>query len=199
MGRMAAPGWSAKPGANRALWSFWQSESLQPFHPPHPPQSLQYPSPMALFSDAQRAQIGERLAALPRDVRLVLYGQSLDCDTCEETRRLLAELAGIDARLSLEERNLVLDREAAAAHGIDRAPGLVVESVSAPAAGEAEAPAVVDFGVRLLGAPLGYEFTSLLDAILAVSHRDSALTPASRERLATLTSPVHIQVFSTPT
>ena len=152
---------------------------------------------MAILTDAQRAQVTDRLSGLANPVRLVFYGQTLGCDTCEETRRLVAEVVSLDARLALEERNLVLDRDAAATHGVDRAPALVVESVDG-AAPEAAAIAT-DHGVRLLGAPLGYEFASLLDALVAVSQRDSGLSASSRERLATLTSPVHVQVFSTPT
>jgi hypothetical protein len=157
---------------------------------------------MALLTDAQRTQVAERLAGLTKPVRLVYYGQSLDCDTCEDTRRLLGELAEVDSRLTVEERNLVLDREAATAHGIDRAPGLVLERATDRPGDTGEPPAgpeYVDYGVRLLGAPLGYEFTSLLEGMLSVSQGDSGLTPASRERLATLTAPVHVQVFSTPT
>ena len=58
---------------------------------------------------------------------------------------------------------------------------------------------VVDHGVRLVGAPIGHELTSLADAILTVGSGDPGLTADSLARLATLSQPVHVQVFSTPT
>jgi alkyl hydroperoxide reductase subunit AhpF len=56
-----------------------------------------------------------------------------------------------------------------------------------------------DYGIRLYGLPSGYEFGTLVDAILDVSRGDSGLTAETKEALAALPRPVHIQVFSTPT
>ena len=56
-----------------------------------------------------------------------------------------------------------------------------------------------DYGIRFYGLPTGYEFGTLVDAILDVSSGDSGLSPETRQALQTLTKPVHIQVFSTPT
>jgi alkyl hydroperoxide reductase subunit AhpF len=56
-----------------------------------------------------------------------------------------------------------------------------------------------DYGIRFYGLPAGYEFAALLDGILAVSKGDSGLQPESREKLAQLTQPLHLQVFTTPT
>ena len=53
--------------------------------------------------------------------------------------------------------------------------------------------------MRLVGAPIGHELTSLADAILTVGSGDPGLTADSLARLATLSQPVHVQVFSTPT
>jgi glutaredoxin-like protein len=141
---------------------------------------------MSALSSAGLAQATTRLAALEHPVRLIFFAQSIDCDTCDETRRLLNELVSIAPAIALVEHNPVLDRDAAAAHGVDRVPAIVVE-------GE------VSHGVRFLGAPVGHELTALLDAIVTVSRRDSGLSAASRARLAGLPSDVAIQVFSTPT
>ena len=56
-----------------------------------------------------------------------------------------------------------------------------------------------DHGIRFFGIPSGYEFMSLLDAIVLVSGGDSGLAPASRTMLAELRSPLNLQVFVTPT
>lgn len=141
---------------------------------------------MGMLTDMERTKVHERLQALNQPVRLVFFGQSIDCDTCGEARRLLAELAEASAMVAVEELNLVLDREAAQHYGIDRAPGIAVAGPG-------------DARVRFLGAPLGHEFGSLVDAVVTVSTGHPDLSEDTRARIATLARPVHIQVFSTPT
>jgi hypothetical protein len=54
--------------------------------------------------------------------------------------------------------------------------------------------------MRFLGAPAGYEFMSLIEAVILAGTSDSRLTPDSRELIsAHVTGPVDIQVFVTPT
>jgi len=65
-------------------------------------------------------------------------------------------------------------------------------------------PAIVvkgerDYGVRFYGVPAGYEFSSLLEAIKAVSPGESGLAPETKEALRGLEAPLHLQVFVTLT
>lgn len=147
---------------------------------------------MSLLSDADRTRVKEFLSRMTAPVRIDLYTQSFDCETCDDTRRVLDELVPIDDRLSLVVYNLVLDKEAASARGIERAPGLALLRVEADGG-------LTDFGVRFYGAAVGYEFTSLLDSLVLVSNGDSGLSAESREALAAVESPLHLQVFTTPT
>ena len=71
-------------------------------------------------------------------------------------------------------------------YGVDKVPATITQNSK-------------DYGIRFYGLPAGYEFSSLLDAVLAVSKGDSGLLPASRNKLAQLSEPVHIEVFVTPT
>jgi len=56
-----------------------------------------------------------------------------------------------------------------------------------------------DYGIRMYGLPSGYEFGTLVEAILDVSRGDSGLSDETRAGLKDLARPVHVQVFSTPT
>jgi len=56
----------------------------------------------------------------------------------------------------------------------------------------------VDHGIRFLGTPAGYECSLLVEDILAVGTATIPLSQASREKLSSLTQPLHIQVFVTP-
>jgi len=58
--------------------------------------------------------------------------------------------------------------------------------------------AVKDSRIRFLGAPAGYEFISLVQALLLVGGSESILSSDNRARVAAVARPVTIQVFTTP-
>ena len=131
-------------------------------------------------------------AGLTRPVRLVFFTQTLGCETCADARRILDEVADLSPLLSVEECNLVLDKERAAQFGVDRAPTTALVVVEADGAEH-------DYGIRFVGLTAGYEFSSLVDAVLLVSRGESQLSDESRALLAAVTEPVRVQVFVTPT
>jgi len=56
-----------------------------------------------------------------------------------------------------------------------------------------------DYGIRFLGVPAGYEFSNLIDSIIAVSRGEAQLKDETKTALAGLTEDVSIKVFATPT
>ena len=139
-----------------------------------------------LLSDKVRKQIRARLAEMERPVRLIHFTQGLSCNSCEPTQQLLKEVAALSDKLTLEVHNLVLEKEEAARLGIDKVPATVVANEK-------------DHRIRLYGLPAGYEFAILLEDIVDVSRGRTGLDSETRERLQTLTRPVHLQVFVTST
>jgi alkyl hydroperoxide reductase subunit AhpF len=141
---------------------------------------------MSLLGEDDRIEIKERLKAMTAPVRLVHFTQELNLDYGLETRQLLEELASLSDRLSIEIHNFLLEKDKAAEYGVNMVPATVVANGKGS-------------GIRFYGLPAGYEFASLLDAILMVSRGDSGLSPESRQKLAAVTQPLHLQVFVTPT
>ncbi|MFN8059785.1 MAG: hypothetical protein U0Q12_11560 [Vicinamibacterales bacterium] len=139
-----------------------------------------------MLREQERQQVSEMLKAMTSPVKLVLFTQTFGCDSCGETKRLLDDVVSLNPLLSLVEHNLVLDKEKAAQYGVDRAPIIALEGDG-------------DARIRFVGGPFGYEFSSLLQSILAVSSRESGLSPASKTLIASVRTPVTLQVFSTPT
>jgi len=142
---------------------------------------------MPLMTEEVAAQLKDEFAQLVSPVRLAVFSQALADPESEQVRRLLEELVAIDPRLSLESYNFVLDKEKVEALGIARTPAIAVMG------------AEKDYGIRFYGLPSGYEFGSLVEAILDVSRGDSGLSEETRAGLKDLVRPVHLQVFSTPT
>lgn len=132
------------------------------------------------------ADLEAALADLAAPVRLLFFTQTFGCDTCVPARRIVDRIASLSERVTVEEFNLVLDKDAVQAYGIRRAPAIAV-------VGEA------DTGIRFYGVPEGHELISLVDAVLLVASRDSGLSDESRARLAEVDEPLDIQIFVTPT
>jgi alkyl hydroperoxide reductase subunit AhpF len=147
---------------------------------------------MSLLSPADQDKLRESFDEMTRPVRLLFFTQALGCETCAETRQILDELPLLSDQIAIEEVNFVLEKDRAAQHGIDRVPAIAV--IGEDAAGQPR-----DSRIRFLGAPSGYEFISLVTAVLLVGGRGSALTDENRERIAAIDKPVTMQVFTTPT
>jgi glutaredoxin-like protein len=147
---------------------------------------------MALISAADQQHLRESFAAMTRPVRLLFFTQTLDCQTCLQTRQILDELPLLSDRIVVEEVNLILEPDRASQYGIDRAPAVVL-------LGEDEQGEMRDSRIRFLGAPGGYEFISLVEAVLLVGGRPSSLSAENLARVAAVEQPLTIRVFTTPT
>jgi len=119
-------------------------------------------------------------------VRLVMFTQELECQYCRETRQIVEEVAALSDKIEAEVYNFVIDKEKVEEYQVDKIPAIAVVGSQ-------------DYGVRFFGIPSGYEFTSLVEDIMTVSAGDSRLSAPTREAIAEITNPVHIQVFVTPT
>jgi alkyl hydroperoxide reductase subunit AhpF len=143
---------------------------------------------MGILTDRDRAAVTEELSRLAGPVKLVVFGMQLGpgAEYAVETERLIREVAECSDQVTVEIYNLHIDREKAAGYGIDRVPAVVVEGAR-------------DYGVRFFGVPGGYEFSNLIDAMQVAASGEPGLSSDTLERLRGLTSPVHLQVFTTPT
>jgi len=149
---------------------------------------------VGLLSPADQQKLRETFAEMTRPVRALFFTQTLGCETCGLTRQILDELPPLTDKLTIEELNVVLDKEQARQYGIDRAPAIALAYERGDAPGALE-----DSRIRFVGAPSGYEFISLVQAIALVGGRPSALSAEQRARLAAVDKPVVMQVFTTPT
>ena len=140
-----------------------------------------------LIREEMATQLREEFKALLGPVRLAVFSQALADPESEQVKRLLEEVAALEPRIVVESYNFVLDTAKVEELGMRRTPGIAIM-------GEGK-----DYGVRFYGLPSGYEFGTLIEAILDVSAGESRLSEATRQALAEITRPVHLQVFSTPT
>jgi glutaredoxin-like protein len=141
---------------------------------------------MALLKDKDRERVRGELASLANPVKLIAFTQELACEYCRELEQLAGELGELSDQLKVEVYNFQIDKEVVARYRVDKIPAIVVEGDR-------------DRGVRFYGIPMGYEFTTLLGAIKDAAARATGLAAETKAALRLLASPVHLQVFVTPT
>jgi alkyl hydroperoxide reductase subunit AhpF len=141
---------------------------------------------MGFLSAQDEQAVKNEFAKLDAPVKLTVFASELGAETNAQTVALVKEVAALSDRLSVAVLNPHIDRDQASAYGIEASPAVVVEGAR-------------DYGIRFLGIPAGYEFSNLIDSIVAVSTGETGLTADTKTALADLAQDVRIKVFTTPT
>jgi glutaredoxin-like protein len=145
---------------------------------------------MPLLKDKDRQYLTEQFETLDLPVKLIVFTQEFECHYCAETRQIAEELAALSDNITLEVYDFVADKEIAEQHNVDKIPATVVMRGG-------EQPK--DYGIRYYGIPSGYEFSSLIEDIKLIASGESGLSAPTKQWVADLQDPVHLQVFVTPT
>lgn len=139
-----------------------------------------------MLQDREKKLVAEVFKELKNPVKLINFTQELECQFCRETRQLLEEVAQLSEKVSLQVYNFQLDKQKVEEYQVDKIPATVIEGEK-------------DYGIRYYGAPVGYEFATLLTGIADVSKVESNLKPETKKALKKIDQGVHLQVFATPT
>lgn len=141
---------------------------------------------MGILKARDKKTVEKEFAKLQDPVKLVYFTQEMECQFCEQTRELLEEVAELSDKLSVEVYDFVKDKEKALQYNIDKIPATIVEGNK-------------DYGIRFFGVPSGYEFVTLMESIIDVSTSESGLSEKTKSLVQPINTPIHIQVFVTPT
>jgi glutaredoxin-like protein len=109
-----------------------------------------------------------------------------ECMFCKETKALLNEVCSLSDKLNLVIYDFSADTDKAEEHGIDKIPATIITRNTMT-------------NLRFFGIPSGYEYTSLIEAIVDASKGATSLKPETKEALRALYRDIHIQTFVTPT
>lgn len=141
---------------------------------------------MSILKEEDQQEIRKVFADLVDPVTLVLFTKDEGGEPCAITREIVEELATLSDKLSAEICDLEQDAARAAQHGVELVPTIIVLGAQ-------------DQGIRFVGVPAGYEFTTLVETILDVSKGEHGLPDDIVAELAKVDQPVHLQVLITPT
>ena len=144
---------------------------------------------MALLSPQDQQVVRAHLAGIRHAVKLLFFTQTIGGpESALIARQVLDEVVALNDRISFEEVNFVLEKDRAEQYGITHIPAVAILRDES------------DTRIRFLGAPAGYEFMSLVEAIALAGGDDSGLTGTSKKLIAEhVSAPIEIQVFVTPT
>lgn len=142
---------------------------------------------MGIISEEHKQHLRKEFEAKLKDeVRLVMFTQETECAHCKEARELVQELAELSDKITAEIHDFVKEEEKAREFKMDKVPAIAITGKK-------------DYGLRYYGVPLGYEFKAFLDNIINVSNGTTNLSGDAKEKLKSISEPVHIQVFVTLT
>ncbi|RPI30079.1 MAG: glutaredoxin [Chloroflexota bacterium] len=144
-----------------------------------------------LLSEDIARQVQDVFEQLQHPVQIIFFGSKNECDYCDDTRRMVEELATLSDKIEVSVYDIEEDAGIAQQFKVDKTPGMAIVG--------REGEQMLDFGIRLSGIPAGHEFSSLVHDIVLVSSRDSGLSDQTRKLLEGLQKPVLLQVFVTPT
>jgi len=143
---------------------------------------------MALLSAQDEQVLTQHLSAIDKPVSLLLFTQAIGgSESGVVAKQVLDEVARLNDKITVVEKNFVLDVDDRAKYHVDKSPAIVVLS-------EGE-----DTRMRMFGAPTGYEFVGLIEAIVLAGTGKVDLDDETLKLLQDVTTPMHLQVFSTPT
>ena len=142
---------------------------------------------MSLIPDERKEHVKNQLAEnLANTVRVIMFTQGLECKFCADTKQLIYELAALNDRIRAEVHDFVADAQLAQQYGIEKIPAIAVMGEK-------------DYGIRFYGFPYGYEFQTLIEALILASKGQTDLSDQTKAKLLKIKTPVNIKVFTTLT
>lgn len=139
-----------------------------------------------LLNKELQDQIREFLNMMKEKVTFVYFKSDKNCDTCEQTKMLLSEIADLSDKISFIEKDLDKDIDEAKKYGVTLAPSFVILDNE----GKYK-------GVKFNGIPAGHEINSFLSAVIDMSGVEFGFDKDIVERIKKINKPVNIKVFVT--
>lgn len=129
-------------------------------------------------------QLRKTFSSLPNEIPLLLFSQKGKEDVfVDACRQVIRAFRGLTDKITLKEYHL--DHELASKYGVESSPTLLIDPDH--------------YNIRWIGAPMGEEGRSFLEAMLLMGVGKSDLSDQSRKVVAQIEEPRYIKVFVSPT
>lgn len=129
-------------------------------------------------------QLRKTFSSLPNEIPLLLFSQKGKEDVfVDACRQVIRAFRALTDKITLKEYHL--DHELASKYGVESSPTLLIDPGH--------------YNIRWIGAPMGEEGRSFLEAMLLIGVGKSDLSDQSRKVVEQIEEPRHIKVFVSPT
>lgn len=129
-------------------------------------------------------QLKQTFAHLPNDIPLYLFVSRTQDDVfAQACRQIVRAFRELTPKITLKEYNL--DHELAARWAVESSPTLLLDPEH--------------YNIRWLGAPMGEEARSFLEALILLGMGKSGLSDQSQTVLQRIDTPRHVRIFTSPT
>lgn len=146
-------------------------------------QQSQNPSEQAMMEQAQ-AELAETFEEMPHAVPLLLFTSSLKHDPfCDAARQVIRTIRELTQKITLREYDL--SHKAAQKWKVESSPTLLFDPER--------------YRIRWLGAPIGEEGRTFVEALIMMGYRSTGLGEESLKVLEKIDSPRDVKVFVSPT
>jgi len=139
---------------------------------------------MSLFDENTKKQVKEKLKEMESEIKLLLF-TGTPCEMCGEIVNMMNEIKELSDKLVVEKYTSE-NKDMIEKYKVDKFPTTVITSGKEKGI------------VRFCGIPSGYEFSTFLADIIDISKGKSSMAPELIEKAKTISKPIHIQVFVTP-
>jgi len=129
-------------------------------------------------------QLRQTFERLPNDIPLYLFVARADDDVfAQACRQIVRAFRELTSKITIKEYSL--DHELAAKWGVDSSPTLLLDPER--------------YNIRWLGAPMGEEARSFMEAMVLLGTGKSGMSDQSQTVVQRIDAPRHIQIFTSPT
>lgn len=146
----------------------------------------------ALLSEEDRKYLVDLFEKeLKGEVKILFFGSKKkeECEYCDLTEQILQELAETSNKITIESHDFDDEEALAKKYNVEMVPAILMLD-----------SADKDMRIRYYGIPSGYEFSSLIEDVIATSKNGTVeLSPDTIKKLENIKEPLKLEVFVTPT
>ncbi len=137
-----------------------------------------------MIDESVKQQVIQRFEDMKEPVTIRVFSTKDHCLLCNEMLDLVQTVEELSSKITIEHCECQENDPIAKKYDITKHPALVIEGDE-------------DYGIKIFGVPAGKEFTTLIEAIMMVSSRDTVLSPEVKDLLKKIDKPVNLKVFVT--
>lgn len=138
------------------------------------------------LSESVRRQVLEKFRALKFPVTVYLFTSRNHCLHCNEAEEIVNLVASLSNLVRVSKCECDVGSAKAREFNIDKHPAIVIHGSE-------------KYNIRYFGTPSGYEFATLIEAIVAASTGEPLLPPGVLDLVKKVNKKAHVKVFVTTT